>query len=197
MTILNRFLRFASILALVAAVGLVGSCGGGGGGGSSSSTGVGSGGTGSAAVLLADGPAEDYDHLWMSVLEVTLLPQDGSGLDPVTLFRSSDPDGYEFDLLDERIRSLTFGTANYYSPAWSHDGSLLAFTCDRDGTQNLYVMQYDSTGNSGSGIRKVSNFTTAAFDPVWTEKGSLLFTTFDAYSFQIRGLNDVPLIRSV
>ena len=69
-------------------------CGGGGGSGTSSSS---SASTGSVAVFLADGPADDYDHIWITVNEVTLIPSEG---DKVVIYQSSK--GYELDLLAYR-----------------------------------------------------------------------------------------------
>jgi len=41
-------------------------------------------------------------------------------------------------------------------------------------------------------IRQITNFTTGAYDPVWTDDGNLLFTALDNYSMQILQLKDVP-----
>ena len=80
-----RYILFA-ILSLSMLVFLA--CGGGGGSGSSS------GGTGSVAVFLADGPADEYDHIWIRVKEVTLIPSEGGH---VVVYKSSE--GYKLDLL--------------------------------------------------------------------------------------------------
>jgi hypothetical protein len=69
---------------------------GGGGGGSSSS------GSGSVAVYLSDGPADDYDHIWIWVTEVSLIPPEGSNNDAVIIFQSDSPEGYMVDLLAYR-----------------------------------------------------------------------------------------------
>ena len=89
-----------------------------------------------------------------------------------------------------RIRSLAFGSDTYASPSWSKDGRYIAFTNDRHGTPDIYVMRYPPSVADPT-IRRVSRFTTGAFDPVWTDQGSLLFTAFDAYSFQIRALKNI------
>jgi hypothetical protein len=47
-------------------------------------------------VLLADGPADDYSHIWVTVTEVSLIPADGNGT-PVVIFSSSS--GLRVDLL--------------------------------------------------------------------------------------------------
>lgn len=105
MVLHRRLSSFGLFVILVVSTGLLFSCGGGGG---SNSTNVGSSssGTGSAALLLADGPAEDYDHIWIWITQVTLLPEDGSRLHPVVLFRSNRPEGYRADLLDLRDQDL-------------------------------------------------------------------------------------------
>jgi len=78
---------------------------GGGGGGSGTSSvgggtaGTGAAGTGSVSVFLADSPADDYEHIWVWITQVVLIPPEGSGRGPVTIFKSKDPDGYKVDLL--------------------------------------------------------------------------------------------------
>jgi len=75
------------------------SCGGGGGGSSSGGSSTVSSDKGSIAVLLADGPADDYEHLWITITEVSLIPADGKAA-PVVIFTS--PTGLRVDLLDLR-----------------------------------------------------------------------------------------------
>jgi len=70
---------------------------GGGDGASSGTSSSSSAGTGSVAIFLADGPADDYDHIWITVKKVTLIPSKG---EHVVVYQSSD--GYELDLLAYR-----------------------------------------------------------------------------------------------
>jgi hypothetical protein len=88
------------------------SCGGGGSGGSSTATG--SSGSGSVALLLADGPADDYDQILITITEVSLIPPDGRGRSPVVIFRN--PAGIEVDLLDLRDEDYLL-TVNRRVPA--------------------------------------------------------------------------------
>jgi len=85
-------------LALAVAIVSLISCGGGGGSSGSSSTGGTStgGGTGTVAMLLSDGPADEYGHLWITITEVSLIPAD-SKAGPVVIF--SSPAGLRVDLL--------------------------------------------------------------------------------------------------
>ncbi len=107
-----------------------------------------------------------------------------------------------YDLTNGDIKPLTYGKENYYAPSWSSDGKRLAFTSDLDGAQNIWMIDFTkSQGHIAAErkpstsayleMRKVTAFTTAAFDPTWTDDGGLIFTAFDKYSFQIKMIPDV------
>ncbi len=73
------------------------------GGSSSSGPEAGAEGTGygKVGILLTDGPADEYDHIWVTVTEVSLLPSgDSEDRDAVVIFKNTK--GYEFDLLSYR-----------------------------------------------------------------------------------------------
>lgn len=88
---------FLSIAILVGLASIIATGGGDGGGGGSSS------GTGSAAVLVGDGPADDYDHIYVNVTKVSLIPG------PVVLFQSGSPAGHKVDLLAYREEDFLLG----------------------------------------------------------------------------------------
>lgn len=92
------------------------SCGGGGSGGSQSAGG--SSGSGSVALLLADGPADDYQQIFITITEVSLIPKEGNGRRPVVVFRN--PAGTEVDLLDLRDEDYLL-TVNRSVPAGSYE----------------------------------------------------------------------------
>ncbi len=100
-----------------------------------------------------------------------------------------------YDVATGAIDYLTYGPDNYLSPAWSKDGKRLAFTSDAGGAQNIWLMDVsrEFTGAYRT-ITKVTQFTTAAFDPAWTNDGDLVFTAFEKFSFQIRLLKNVNSI---
>lgn len=58
-------------------------------GGDSSSHQNGRDGTSKVALFLADGPADDFDHIWIEVSEISLLPE-GNGA-PVVIYETNDP----------------------------------------------------------------------------------------------------------
>ncbi len=116
------------------------------------------------------------------------------------------------------LEYATYGEHHDYAPAWSPDGKFLAMTSDRDGAFNVWVMKadyeevqvvssapitsmtngeakapaYPRAINGDADLRKVTSFTTGAYDPEWTDKGSLLFTAFENFGFQLRELEKVP-----
>ncbi|MGC9325246.1 MAG: DUF4382 domain-containing protein [Desulfomonilia bacterium] len=58
---------------------------------------------GSVGIVLTDGPADEYDHIYITITEISLLPNDENG-EPVVIFQSTE--GYEVDLLS--LRDKTF-----------------------------------------------------------------------------------------
>lgn len=56
-----------------------------------------------------------------------------------------------------------------YLPAWAPDGSRLAFTSNRDGNPEIYVMNKD-----GSGLRRMTNSPSIDVSPTWSPTGNQL-----------------------
>ena len=66
-------------------------------------------------------------------------------------------------------------------PAWSPDGSRIAFTSDRDGRVDIYVMNAD-----GSGVRRLTNDAAWSLIPAWSPDGSrIAFTSSRGDSLDI------------
>jgi hypothetical protein len=97
-----RLLCLILVLALGFAT-IVATGGGGGGGGGSTSP---STGPGSVAVLVADGPADDFVGITICVSEVSLIPPEGSGRSAVVIFNTDPSDCHEIDLLEYRDRDF-------------------------------------------------------------------------------------------
>ncbi|MFQ5674594.1 MAG: peptidase MA family metallohydrolase [bacterium] len=53
------------------------------------------------------------------------------------------------------------------------------------------LMDYPSALDKADFMKKLTNFTTGAFDPVWQDDGKLLFTAFEDFSFQIHQIEKV------
>jgi hypothetical protein len=80
-------------LVIAALLTMLAGCGGGGGGDGSSVTAQ----TGTVAVFIKDGPADQFEHIWVTITEVELLPLSGS---PVVIY--DNPSGCRIDILDYR-----------------------------------------------------------------------------------------------
>ncbi|MCB2203784.1 BamA/TamA family outer membrane protein [bacterium] len=100
-------------------------------------------------------------------------------------------DLYLLDMDGGGIQYLTQDSISYASPSWSADGTLIACTSDRDGTQNVHVLNVSDARSVLPPVRQITKFTTAAFDPVWTKKGGLLFSAYDGFSFKILEMPDI------
>jgi TolB protein len=62
------------------------------------------------------------------------------------------------------VTRLTNNRADDYLPAWSPDGSAIAFTAERDGSPQVYVMNVD-----GSGQTRLTDSKNGAMWPSWTQ----------------------------
>ncbi len=62
---------------------------------------------------------------------------------------------------------LTADTTNEAQPAWSPDGTKIAFVTDRDGNNEVYVMDAD-----GQNVRRLTNNAAADEQPAWSPSGA-------------------------
>ena len=134
--------------------------------------------------LTANG-AQNWRPSWqpkLSNLSHTVSP---AGLIVFYSERDGDADIYLMNPDGSDQRPLTDNDADDTSPAWSPDGSLIAFESDRDDPSphtcfpncnyNLYVMNAD-----GSNQRRLTNLPGAEWHANWSPDGkSLLFTAGD------------------
>ncbi|MGD9898168.1 MAG: BamA/TamA family outer membrane protein [Calditrichaceae bacterium] len=84
---------------------------------------------------------------------------------------------------------ITAGLQKDQSPVFSPDGQYLAYTSDVAGSYNIYLVREPLMSLSQSEpiqLFKMTSFIGATFDPEWTNKGDLLFGTFENRRFQIR-----------
>ncbi|KAB2848549.1 MAG: Tol-Pal system protein TolB, partial [Hyphomicrobiaceae bacterium] len=76
------------------------------------------------------------------------------------------------DLRSRRARKLTDGRAIDTGPCYSPDGRRIVFESDRDGTQQLYIMNAD-----GSGVRRITPNEGRYSTPVWSPRGDYIAFT--------------------
>jgi len=111
------------------------------------------------------------------------------------------PDGQRivFDLLGDlysipmsggKATRLTSGMAWDAMPRWSPDGRTVAFISDRDGGDNVWVVNAD-----GTGLRKITKeVDNTLSSPVWSPDGNyLVVRRFGPYPSQENYLTNVPL----
>ena len=99
---------------LIAAGFLLGGCGSGGGGSDSFSS---SSGSGNVALLVADGPADDYDEIWICVTKVSLIPSDKNpNRSPAVIFESDKC--HEINLLELRDEDFLLTVKKRVPAGW-------------------------------------------------------------------------------
>jgi Tol biopolymer transport system component len=87
--------------------------------------------------------------------------------------RDGNSEIYRLNAADQRLTRLTTDAGVDTQPAWSHDGSKIAFASNRSGNFDIYVMNAD-----GTGLTNLTNNPADDRDPVWSPDGSkLAFTT--------------------
>ncbi len=96
---------------------------------------------------------------------------------------------FTYTLASRQIDYLTYSEESCYSPSWSPDGKALLFTSDRGGARNIWMMKFDSL-RATKEMRRLTAFTTAAFDPAWAET-TAVFSAFEEFSFRLRTIGNV------
>ena len=104
------------LITMIAAM-MIAGCGGGGGGGSDDFSAGSSSGSGNVAILLADGPADDYNEIWISVTKVLLIPSEKNpNRSPVVIYESDE--GHEVNLLELRDEDFLLTVKKRVPAGW-------------------------------------------------------------------------------
>ena len=89
---------------------------------------------------------------------------------------------------------ISADTANEAQPAWSPDGTKIAFVTDRDGNNEIYVMNAD-----GTNVRRLTTNAAADEQPAWSpDGGKIAFVSTrsgntDVWVMDSTGANPAPL----
>ena len=131
--------------------------------------------------------APDSRRLVFVVSDTEPAPSKSGTKPPIVIDRyhfKSDPGGYLasshdhlalFDLDARRLDALTSGNFDDSDPAWSPDGTRIAFVSGRSGTPRIWTM--DSTGANQSALATGSESYVPENSPSWSPNGSQLVYT--------------------
>ncbi len=79
---------------------------------------------------------------------------------------------YELPIEGGEARALTSGRSWNINPRYSPNGAQLAFTSDRAGSEDLWVMNRD-----GADLKNISEMESPVYTPTWSADGSALYGT--------------------
>ncbi len=106
-----------------------------------------------------------------------------------------------YNLSDNSISYLTTGNQVDFSPQFSNDGKKIVYTSTTGGVQNIWELDLtDGVSSQGTGdykeikglqVKKLTNFTTAAFDPRWAGDNRILFASYENGGINVRMLKNV------
>ncbi len=153
---------------------------------------------------------DDRDPVWDKEGKFVYFSSDRSNINNTAYYNI-----FAYELNSGEISYITYGDHNDFTPAVSADNKYLAFTSDRDGAFNIwlvgnpakfyspYLAESVSSNNAVNAsasfslmnfrtqAKKITNFTTGAYDPEWTDDNQIIFTAFEKFSFQIQVLENI------
>jgi Tol biopolymer transport system component len=132
---------------------------------------------------------DDRDPVWSPDGEKIFFSSDRTNFERADIYNL-----FQIEVNTKKISSVTHGEENYYSPSFSPDGKYLTFVSNEDGAQNIWSIPAVRIGQGVSTMTKVTHFTSAAFDPRWTDSGEIIFSGFENYSFRIYAMPKASVI---
>lgn len=94
---------------------------------------------------------------------------------------------FEYDLSTKEISYITNVNANISTPHFSPDYKELYFTCDYNGTYNIWKIPFGE--KRASGMTQVTNFITSVYDFSFVDSHTLITSAFENFSFQFYSLD--------
>ncbi|MFQ5823117.1 MAG: peptidase MA family metallohydrolase [bacterium] len=118
---------------------------------------------------ITDGKHNDYSPAWSPDSEYLAFASDRDGSFNIWMIKNRSND----------TQNLTLAEALNDNNGQNGDTNYNEFNSE-------FSLPYPSAIEKKDQLKKVTNFTTGAFDPAWQEIDNLLFTAFENFSFQIR-----------
>lgn len=137
---------------------------------------------------LTSGDHNDYSPSWSPDGNYLAFSSDRDGAFNIWMVKNN-PDEFEQRRFTEML------TASITRRAGSNGANHLNSSSGQLGLTGDYhkepLFDYPAAIEDSDQMKKITNFTTGAFDPVWSDDDRLLFAAFENFSFQIRELGQV------
>lgn len=91
---------------------------------------------------------------------------------------------FSMNLTTHKISYVTYVNSNCSSPVVSPDKSRLMFTSEIDGVRNIYMININD-GKFSDNARRLSNFLTSVYNPVFLDSTEITFAGFENYEFNL------------
>jgi Tol biopolymer transport system component len=124
--------------------------------------------------------------LFIALLIGGLMPY-GAGQITFASERDADLDIYLLDIGRNFLINLTHTPYHEMQAAWSPDGSRLVFVSNRDGNNELYVMDVHCPGwfAACAPVRRLTTYNGADFDPAWSPDGETIIYASEQVGYDI------------
>ena len=103
-----------------------------------------------------------------------------------------------YNLETNRISYLTHGNQIDFYPHYSSDGTKIIYTSDASGSFNIWYINLNETYSTASAdtipktpTTRITNFTTAAYDPKWCGNDRICFSSFEHHSITLRLIDNI------
>ncbi|RMD92168.1 MAG: hypothetical protein D6813_06365 [Calditrichaeota bacterium] len=124
--------------------------------------------------LVTHGPHNDYSPAWSPDGQYLAFASDRDGAFNIWVIKNNPPITENLQLAENSRNHNSFGASSYGSNGHPSAKPLSS---------------YPSALEPSDQLKKVTSFTTGAFDPEWKDNDTLLFTAFENFTFQIRQIN--------
>ena len=92
---------------------------------------------------------------------------------------------FAYDLKALKIINVTNVNSDCASPVISEDKKTVMFTAEIDSIRNIWTIDVDESGVFSDTLKKVSNYITSIYYPVYLEKDKIAFSGFERFSFNL------------